>query len=145
MLKKIYVTANDIVLPVALEDINLAWQGYPIWIENKPYRPPPLRTEEEDESGWRYHAPQELYRILLSPYEPVLIEDTRQRQLHPFSTYALGHPFNEAALLSLQGIPFQGIYGQLQLKSTFDCRRKLFNYNVNYWILLYSIFRTRFF
>lgn len=98
-------------LPVVLEGINLVGQGYPISIENQLHRTTPLKAEEEDESEWSYHASWEPYRILLPPYEPViLVEDTRRGQLPPFLTYSLRHPYNEAALLSLQEIPSRGIY-----------------------------------
>lgn len=96
-------------LPVVLEGINLVGQGYPIWGESELHRTAALAAENEDENGWRYYAPREPYRILLPPYEPVvLVEDTRRGQLPPFFTYALGHPINEAALLSLQEIPSRG-------------------------------------
>ncbi|XP_071558787.1 uncharacterized protein [Temnothorax nylanderi] len=97
---KIYIATDDTLpLPVMLEDINFLGQGYPIWIKNDPYR----SLEVKDENGWRYQAPQEPYKILLPPYEPViLVEDARRRrQFLPFFNDALDHLFNEAALISL--------------------------------------------
>ncbi|XP_077255947.1 uncharacterized protein LOC143893934 isoform X2 [Temnothorax americanus] len=97
---KIYIATDDTLpLPVMLEHINFLGQGYPIWIKNDPYR----SLEVKDENGWRYQAPQEPYKILLPPYEPViLVEDAkRRRQFLPFFNDALDHLFNEAALISL--------------------------------------------
>ena len=94
--KKIYITTNEFPLPMMLEDINFFDQGYPIWIKNNPYR----SWKVKDEEGWRYHAPQEPYKILLPPYEPViLVEDLGKRgQFLPFFTDAFFTDFfSEAA------------------------------------------------
>ncbi|XP_025159763.1 uncharacterized protein LOC105183478 [Harpegnathos saltator] len=114
MPKKIYIATDNAMLPlpVVLEGINLFGQGYPIWIENESHRSMLLGAEDEDENRWRYHAPGEPYRILLPPYEPViLVESAKQGQLSSFVTYALGYPFNEATLLSLQEIPSRDTTG----------------------------------
>ncbi|XP_019884178.1 uncharacterized protein LOC105254826 [Camponotus floridanus] len=96
--KEIYIASKDALsFPMVLEGINFIRQNYPIWIKNS-YRTVLLEIKD-DENGdaWGYHAPQEPYKILLPPYEPViLIEDTRERgQFFPFFTY----PFNKAAVL----------------------------------------------
>ncbi|XP_011700380.1 PREDICTED: uncharacterized protein LOC105457425 [Wasmannia auropunctata] len=103
--RKIYIAADDdaLPLPIMLEDINFFEQGYPIWIKNDPYR----SWEVKDEDGWRYREPQEPYKILLPPYEPViLVKDTRKRgQFLPFFTDAFFTDlFNEAALIPLPEI-----------------------------------------
>ncbi|XP_018396668.1 PREDICTED: glucose dehydrogenase [FAD, quinone]-like [Cyphomyrmex costatus] len=102
--RKIYITTNDeFPLPMILKDINFFDQGYPIWIKNDPYR----SWEAKDEDGWRYHAPQEPYKILLPPYEPViLVEDMGKRgQFLPFFTDAFFTDlFNEAASIPLPEI-----------------------------------------
>lgn len=89
-----------------LEDINFIGQGYPIWIKNDPYR----SLEAKDEDGWGYHAPQEPYKILLPPYEPViLVEDTKRReQFLTFFTDEFDRLFNEATLISLPEITSAG-------------------------------------
>ncbi|XP_018044473.1 PREDICTED: glucose dehydrogenase [FAD, quinone]-like [Atta colombica] len=101
--KKIYITTNEFPLPMMLEDINFFDQGYPIWIKNNPYR----SWKVKDEEGWRYHAPQEPYKILLPPYEPViLVEDIGKRgQFLPFFTDAFFTDFfSEAASIPLPEI-----------------------------------------
>ncbi|KMQ95412.1 glucose dehydrogenase, partial [Lasius niger] len=99
MPKKVYIASNDALPFSVLEGINFVGQNYPIWTKNDPYRAVSLEIKNENGDGWRYHAPQEPYRIFLPPYEPViLVEDTRGRgQLFPFFTYAFDRPFNEAA------------------------------------------------
>lgn len=108
--RKIYITTNDeFPLPMMLEDINFFDQGYPIWIKNDPYR----SWEVKDVEGWRYHAPQEPYKILLPPYEPViLVEDMGKRgQFLPFFTDAFFTDlFSEAASIPLPEITPAGIY-----------------------------------
>lgn len=112
--KQIYIASKDALpLPMVLEGINFIGQNYPIWIKDDPYRTVLLEIKDENGDGWGYHAPQEPYRILLPPYEPViLIEDTRERgQFFPFFTYPFEHPFNEAAaLISLPEITSIGIH-----------------------------------
>ncbi|XP_025073368.1 uncharacterized protein LOC112552408 [Pogonomyrmex barbatus] len=90
--RKIYITTDDALpLPVVLEDINFIRQGYPIWINNDPYRS--FEMKDEDDGIWRHRMPQEPYKILLPPYEPViLVEDMRRREFLP-----LDHFFNETA------------------------------------------------
>jgi len=102
--RNIYITTNEFPLPMMLEDINFFDQGYPIWIKNDPYR----SWEVTDEKGWRYLAPQEPYKILLPPYEPViLVEDMGKReQFLPFFTDL----FSEATSMSLPEITPAGIY-----------------------------------
>jgi len=105
--KKIYITTNEFPFPMMLEDINFFDQGYPIWIKNNPYR------SWKDEEGWRYHAPQEPYKILLPPYEPViLVEDIGKRgQFLPFFTDAFFTDFfSEVASIPLPEITLAGIY-----------------------------------
>ncbi|KAG5330501.1 DHGL dehydrogenase, partial [Acromyrmex heyeri] len=101
--RKIYITTNDeFSLPMMLEDINFFDQGYPIWIKNDPYR----SWKVKDEEGWR-HAPQKPYKILLPPYEPViLVEDMGKRgQFLPFFTDAFFTDlFSEAVSISLPEI-----------------------------------------
>lgn len=99
MPKKVYIASNDALPFPVLEGINFVGQNYPIWTKNDPYRAISLEIKNENGDGWRYHAPQEPYRIFLPPYEPViLVEDTRGRgQLFPFFTYAFDRPSNEAA------------------------------------------------
>lgn len=101
---KIYIATDDALpLPMMLEDINFFGQGYPIWIKNDPY-------QVKDETGRRYHAPQELYKILLPPYEPViLVDNTRRGQFLPFFTDAFDHLFDEV-LMSLPEVTPTGIY-----------------------------------
>lgn len=113
MLKQIYIASDDVLpLPVVLEGVNFVGQGYPTWIKNELQRSVPsgARNDKKD-GGWRYHALQEPYRILLPPYEPViLVKDTRRGYLLPFLTYAFDHPFNETALISSTEIMSRGIY-----------------------------------
>ncbi|XP_011057335.1 PREDICTED: uncharacterized protein LOC105147780 [Acromyrmex echinatior] len=101
--RKIYITTNDeFPLPMMLEDINFFNQGYPIWIKNDPYR----SWKVKDEEGWR-HAPQKPYKILLPPYEPViLVEDMGKRgQFLPFFTDAFFTDlFSEVVSISLPEI-----------------------------------------
>lgn len=100
--RKIYIETDDVLpLPIMLEDINFPGQGYPIWIKNGPYH----SLEVKDENAW-YHAPQEPYKILLPPYEPVILVEgsRRQEQFLPFFTDAFDHLFNEAGLKSLPEI-----------------------------------------
>lgn len=108
--KEIYIASKDALsLPMVLEGINFIRQNYPIWIKNDSYRTVLLEIKDENGDAWGYHTPQEPYKILLPPYEPViLIEDTRERgQFFPFFTY----PFNEAAaLISLPEITSIGIH-----------------------------------
>jgi len=107
--RKIYIATDDMPFPMMLEDINFFKQGYPIWVRNNPYH----LWDMKDEDGWRYHAPQEPYKILLPPYEPViLVENTRSRgQFLPFFTDAFfTNLFNEAAVISLSEITPAGIY-----------------------------------
>jgi hypothetical protein len=105
VLKKFYIRRDD-ALPVLLEGINLVGQGYPIWIKDAPSYPP-----AKNGNGAGYHAPQEPYRILLPPYEPVfLVEDTRNRgQIFPFFTYTFDYPFDEEAFISLPEVTTEGI------------------------------------
>lgn len=103
MPRKIYIASNN-ALPfsVVLEGINFVGQNYPIWIKNDPHPTESLEIKDEND-GWEYHS-QEPYKILLPPYEPViLVEDIRRRGLFPFFTYAFNRQaFNEAtAFISL--------------------------------------------
>lgn len=112
--KKIYIASKDALpLPMVLEGINFIGQDYPtIWIKNDSYHTVLLEIKNENGDAWGYHAP-EPYKILLPPYEPViLIEDTRERgQFFPFFTYPFDDPFNEAAvLISLPEITSIGIH-----------------------------------
>jgi len=93
---------------VLLEGINLVGQGYPIWIKNAPSYP---LAKNGNGNGVGYHAPQEPYRILLPPYEPVfLVEDTRNRgQIFPFFTYTFDYPSDEEAFVSSSEITAEGI------------------------------------
>lgn len=89
-----------------LEDINFFGQGYPIWIKNDPYHS--LQAKDEK---WRYYAPQEPYKILLPPYEPViLVEDARREQFLPFLTDEFDRLLNEAVLISLPEVTPTGTY-----------------------------------
>lgn len=105
--RKIYITTDDVLpLPTRLEDINFFGQGYPIWIKNPYYL---LQVKDEKS---RYYAPQEPYKILLPPYEPViLVEDTRrQEQFPPFLTDDFDRLFDEAALIPLPEVTPIGTY-----------------------------------
>ncbi|XP_067215808.1 uncharacterized protein [Linepithema humile] len=106
VLKKIYIATDDtLLLPVVLEGINFVGQGYPIWIKNDPHLVSLKEKDKDDNVGWRYHVSQEPYRILLPPYEPViLIEDTRKEEFFSILTYAFDRPFNETVLISLPEI-----------------------------------------
>ncbi|XP_020289287.1 uncharacterized protein LOC109857418 [Pseudomyrmex gracilis] len=94
VLKKIYIATDDDALPlsVVLKKINFVDQSYPIW--NEPYR---FDVKDENDDNWKY-AVQKPYRILLPPYEPViLVEDvTRRGQFFPFLPYTFDYYFDEA-------------------------------------------------
>ncbi|XP_039315652.1 uncharacterized protein LOC120360071 [Solenopsis invicta] len=102
MPRKIYITTDDALPPpIMLEDINFFEQGYPIWIKNDPYR----TLEMKDKDGWIYHAPQEPYKILLPPYEPVILVEDARKQFLPFFTGAFFTDlFNGDTLLPLPEI-----------------------------------------
>lgn len=110
--EKFYIPSEDeLLIPVVLGDMNFG-KSYPIWIRNASQYPSiSLEARNENGAEWRYHAPQELYRILLPPYEPVfLIEDTKRRgQFFPLFIYAFDYPFDEAAFISLPEITAGGI------------------------------------
>lgn len=100
MLEKIYKTTNDtLLLPV--EDINFLEQGYPIWIKNELHHLVSLEEKDKDDNTrWKYML-QEPYRILLPPYEPVILVENTREQFFPLLTYVFDHPSNEAALIVL--------------------------------------------
>lgn len=105
MPRDIYVATDEVLpFPVLLGGIGLVGQGYPIWIRDG-YSIGDAKDENDD--GLVYYAPREPYRILLPPYEPViLVEDARQ--LPPFFTYAFDQPLNEAVLIPLSEITLKG-------------------------------------
>ncbi|XP_072754120.1 uncharacterized protein [Anoplolepis gracilipes] len=96
---KIFIAGNyTIPLLMMLKGINLIGQNnYPIWINKD--RTTSLEIKDENVDAWGYLPPQEPHRILLPPYEPViLVENMKEReQFFPFFTYAFDRPFNEAA------------------------------------------------
>lgn len=90
---------------MVLEGINFVGQNYPVW--NEPYQ---LEVRDEDDGNWRYSV-QKPYRILLPPYEPViLVEDVRRRgQFFPFLAYPFDYPFDEATFVPMPKVT-EGIY-----------------------------------
>ncbi|XP_028047273.2 uncharacterized protein LOC105831204, partial [Monomorium pharaonis] len=93
--REIYIATD--ALPLPMRDVNFL-QGYPIWIRNDPYH----TLKAKDEDGWSYHAPQEPYRILLPPYEPVIVVEDARRKFLPFFTDAFFTDlFNKATLMPL--------------------------------------------
>lgn len=104
--RKIYIATDDALpLHMMLEDINFFGQGYPNWTKNDPYL-----SEVKNENGWKYQEP---YKILLPPYEPVILVEKNIRRLEqlplPFFADAFNHLFNEA-LISLSEITSTGTY-----------------------------------
>lgn len=116
MPRKIYITTDDALPPpIMLEDINFFEQGYPIWIKNDPYH----TLEMKDKDGWIYHAPQEPYKILLPPYEPVILVEDARKQFLPFFTGAFFTDlFNGDTLLPLPEITSAGICMSRNFKDT---------------------------
>ncbi|XP_070522378.1 uncharacterized protein [Cardiocondyla obscurior] len=93
--RKTYTATDNVLsLPTMLEKINFFRQSYPISIKNDSYH----ASEMKDENGWRYYAPQEPYKILLPPYEPVILVESmkRREKFLPFFTGAFSHLFDKA-------------------------------------------------